>query len=91
MKGLLNQELLVPLMMIAVHLVMGVPRAVLTTKGTSRSNGNDVTIKAEVSVKLEESNKQVTQSFPAYFAIEGLLLFLMFGDDRLLLRDNNGN
>jgi len=56
-------------MMIAVHLVMGVSRAVLATKGTSRSNGNDVTIKAEVSVKLEESKKQVAQSFPAFFAI----------------------
>ena len=86
MKRLFNQELLEPLTIFAVSLIMGMPGTVLTMKGASRSDGNDVTIKPEVSVKLEEANEQVTQPFVAFFAIVGLRLFLMFGDDRRLLK-----
>ena len=85
MKWLFNQELLEPLTIIAVRLIAGVPRTVLKVKGTSRSDGNDVTNKLEVGVTLEEADEQVAQSFHPFFAIEGLLLFLMFGDDRLLI------
>ena len=88
MKRLFNQELLEPLTIFAVRLIMGMPGTVLKMKGASRSDGNDVTIKPEVSVKLEEANEQVAQPLVAFFAIVGLRLFLMFGDDRRLLKKN---